>query len=162
MARSRRTHASPPSRVPLKQIVHASKALAHPVRLRILAMLKGRRLCVCQMTSVLGLAYPTVSGHLNALRQSGLAVESKEGKIVFYQIDRTSPFYPVVSGLLSLADADETTAQDEAIVGQVLRVPCETVTAAGCDLGRLGIRRPTSSGGSRTRAPLLRRTRRAR
>ncbi|HEY8233280.1 MAG TPA: ArsR family transcriptional regulator, partial [Vicinamibacteria bacterium] len=37
---------------PLTETVHALKALAHPGRLRILAMLRGGELCVCQMTAV--------------------------------------------------------------------------------------------------------------
>ena len=41
---------------PLTATVDVLKALGHPVRLRILAMLRGGELCVCQMTAVLGLA----------------------------------------------------------------------------------------------------------
>ncbi len=48
---------------PLTATVHALKALAHPGRLRILALLRAGELCVCQMTAVLNLAPPGL-GHL--------------------------------------------------------------------------------------------------
>ena len=34
---------------PLASLVEVYKALAHPARLRILAMLEGGELCVCQL-----------------------------------------------------------------------------------------------------------------
>ena len=56
---------------PLSATVHALKALAHPGRLRILAMLRGGELCVCQMTAVLDLAASSVSAHLADLKRAG-------------------------------------------------------------------------------------------
>jgi DNA-binding transcriptional ArsR family regulator len=66
----------------LSATVHVAKALAHASRLRILAMLSGGELCVCQMTAVLRLAPSTVSAHLSDLRRSGLVVERKDAKWV--------------------------------------------------------------------------------
>src|SRR3989338_7764103 len=80
-----------PPRAPrpsVRQVVAVAKALGHPARLRILAMLaQGAPLCVCQMPSVLELAASTVSGHLNELRRSGLVTEEKAGKLVYYRLD---------------------------------------------------------------------------
>ena len=80
-----------PPRAPrpsVRQVVGVAKALGHPARLRMLAMLaRGAPLCVCQMTSVLELAPSTVSGHLNELRRSGLVSEEKAGKVVYYRLD---------------------------------------------------------------------------
>ena len=56
----------------IADLVRTHKALAHPGRLRILAMLRGGPLCVCQMTAVLKLAPSTVSAHLSELRSAGL------------------------------------------------------------------------------------------
>ena len=60
------------ARATLPAVVDAVKALAHPGRLRILAMLRGGDLCVCQLTAVLELAASTVSSHLSDLRRAGL------------------------------------------------------------------------------------------
>jgi ArsR family transcriptional regulator len=128
--------------VTLKQTVQASKAIAHPVRIRILAMLSGRTLCVCQMTSVLALAYSTVSGHLNELRRSGLVIEDKQGKLVFYRLDAASPFSSLVAGALALAKADDAVARDGALIDRVREVPIAVLTRAGLNLKLIGITRP--------------------
>ena len=50
-----------------------AKALAHPVRIRILEILAGRRGCVCGgLVDLLPLAQSTVSQHLKELRDAGL------------------------------------------------------------------------------------------
>ncbi len=136
----------------LKQLVHVTKAVGHPVRIRILAMLSGRTLCVCQMASVLGLAYSTVSGHLNELRRSGLVIEDRHGKLVFNRLDSTSPFAAVIAGALAIADRDTTIAQDRAVIDRVRAVPIEVLTRARLNLNRIGIRRPPIRGSSALRA----------
>lgn len=140
-----RTMKKNPPTVTLKELVHVSKAVAHPVRIRILAMLNGRSLCVCQMASILGLAYPTVSGHLNELRRSGLVVEEKQGKLVFNHLDRTGPLAAIVAGALALTDADKTIAQDRALVDRVRAVPIPVLTKARLNLARVGIARKALS-----------------
>ena len=71
---------------PLSGTVDLLKALAHPVRLRILAMLRGGELCLCQMTAVLDLAASTVSAHLGDLKRAGLVEERKDGRWVFHRL----------------------------------------------------------------------------
>jgi ArsR family transcriptional regulator len=125
-----------------KQLVQVAKAVGHPARLRILAMLDGRSLCVCQMTSLLALASSTVSGHLNELRHAGLVTEEKQGKLVFYRLDASSPFAALISSGLALVASDELMASDRAIVDRVRAVPIEVLTRAGMKLDAVGIRRP--------------------
>ena len=71
---------------PLARLVQVQKAMGHPVRLRLLAMLRGGPLCVCQMTVVVKLAASTVSEHLSELRKAGLVVERKDGRWVEYRL----------------------------------------------------------------------------
>jgi DNA-binding transcriptional ArsR family regulator len=140
------------SAVTLKQLVQVAKAIGHPARLRILAMLSGRTLCVCQMTSVLELASSTVSGHLNELRRSGLAIEDKQGKLVYYRLDERSPFADLLADTIALAKSDETIAHDRALVDRVRAVPIEVLTRAGLRLDRVGIKRPALRSASAARA----------
>lgn len=70
----------------LPPLVDRLKALAHPVRLRILAMLRGGELCVCEITDVVGLAPSTISQHLSDLRRTGFVSERKLGKWVHYSL----------------------------------------------------------------------------
>lgn len=67
-----------------------NRALAHPVRLRILAMLAAGRLCPCQMAAVLGLAHGPVATHLRVLRNVGLIVETKVGSRFEYSLSQTA------------------------------------------------------------------------
>ena len=138
--------------VTLKQLVQAAKAIGHPARLRILAMLSGRTLCVCQMTSVLEVASSTVSGHLNELRRSGLVIEDKQGKLVFYRLDERSPFADLAADAVAVADTDETIAHDRAVIDRVRAVPIEVLTRAGLRLDRVGIKRPALRSASAARA----------
>ena len=140
-----------PPRAPrpsVRQVVGVAKALGHPARLRILAMLaQGPPLCVCQMTSVLELAASTVSGHLNELRRSGLVTEEKAGKLVYYRLDERGEAADAVRRMVALVATDEHVQQDRALIRQVRAVPIRTLTRAGLKLERVGIKRP------RTRAP---------
>jgi DNA-binding transcriptional ArsR family regulator len=143
MSRSKKlAGATRASAASLRQMVQVAKAIGHPARLRMLAMLSGRTLCVCQMTSVLEVASSTVSGHLNELRRSGLVIEDKQGKLVYYRLDDRSPFADLVSDTVALANADETIAHDRAVIDRVRAVPIEVLTRAGLRLDRIGIKRP--------------------
>jgi DNA-binding transcriptional ArsR family regulator len=48
------------------------KALADPSRLRIVAALQGRELCLCQLVELVGLATSTVSRHMSILERARL------------------------------------------------------------------------------------------
>ena len=63
----------------LSRSVRIHTALAHPARLRIVAMLGRAELCACQAAGVPGRTPSTVSAHLEALRAVGLSEEWKGG-----------------------------------------------------------------------------------
>ncbi len=140
MSRHKKTSARPTAAASARELVQVAKAIGHPARLRILAMLQGRTLCVCQMTAMLALASSTVSGHLNELRHSGLVVEDKRGKQVFYRLDPSSPFAALVTDALAAVRADADIARDRALIERVQAVPVEVLTRAGLRLDRVGIR----------------------
>jgi len=80
------------------------KAVAEKNRLRILKMLKGDSLCVCEITSVLNLAPSTVSQHLKVLKTAGFLEEEKDGKWINYKIDThpSNPIIPLILGMLDI------------------------------------------------------------
>jgi ArsR family transcriptional regulator len=121
----------------LAPLVDTYKALAHPARLRILAMLRGGELCVCQVTAVLGLAASTVSAHLAELRRARLVEEQKDGRWVRYRLREGAgdldPLWPRL-------DADPQARADAALLARLRRVPLQTLCRADLDLARLGIR----------------------
>ena len=66
------------------------KALAHPVRLQILDLLRDGEQCVCHIEAVLGLRQAYISQQLMLLRKAGLLADRKDGLRVYYRIaDRT-------------------------------------------------------------------------
>lgn len=62
------------------------KALAHPVRLQILDMLRHGEVCVCHMEAALGKRQAYISQQLMVLREAELVESRKEGLSVFYRL----------------------------------------------------------------------------
>ena len=75
------------------------KALADQTRLRILALLAGGEVCVCDIHETLGIPQPRASRHLAYLRHAGLVVDRKDGLWVHYRL--ANPEDPVLKTLLS-------------------------------------------------------------
>ena len=119
------------SRTTLPALVDAVKALAHPGRLRMLAMLRGGDLCVCQMTAVMELAASTVSSHLGDLRRAGLVTERKSGKWVHYHLVTAGPLADFVREALRLAADDDRLREDTRAVEDLRRIPLETLCSNG-------------------------------
>lgn len=62
------------------------KALAHPVRLRILNALREDEECVCHLTALVHHRQAYVSQQLRFLRQAGILQDRKDGLRVYYRI----------------------------------------------------------------------------
>ncbi|WP_130537612.1 ArsR/SmtB family transcription factor [Thiomicrorhabdus indica] len=68
------------------------KALAEPVRLRVLALLGTRdSLCVCDLVTVLELSQSTVSRHLSYLKNQGIVDSWREGTWIHYTLNKKHP-----------------------------------------------------------------------
>ncbi len=68
--------------------VEFCKALADDTRQRILEMLLEGEMSVGDIADVFATSQPTISHHLNILKQFRLVNSRKEGKQVFYSINR--------------------------------------------------------------------------
>lgn len=64
----------------------ALRALADPIRLRILALLGTDEVCVCHIHQALDVPQPTASRHLAYLRRTGLVETRRDGPWVHYSI----------------------------------------------------------------------------
>jgi ArsR family transcriptional regulator len=65
------------------------KALADPVRLRLLSLVASHadgEACVCDLNDAFDLSQPTISHHLKVLHESGLVARSKRGVWVYYRV----------------------------------------------------------------------------
>jgi DNA-binding transcriptional ArsR family regulator len=65
---------------------HKFKALAHPVRLQILDMLRHRECCVCHLESALNKRQAYISQQLMVLREAALVDTRREGLRIFYSV----------------------------------------------------------------------------
>lgn len=64
------------------------KALADPVRLRLMSMVashEGGEACVCDLNDAFELSQPTISHHLKILHEVGLLEREKRGVWVYYR-----------------------------------------------------------------------------
>lgn len=141
---------------PLATTVEVLKALAHPVRLRLVAMMRGGELCVCQMTAVLELAASTVSAHLADLKRAGLVEERKDGRWVLHRLTQDAAATTQLELVWRSIARDPRVASDASLLRELRRVPVEELCRAGLDLDRLGIKR-LAAAGPRRRAPRVER-----
>jgi len=63
------------------------KALGDDTRQQILVMLLEREMSVGEIVEAFTMSQPTISHHLNVLKQFNLVVSRKDGKQVFYSIN---------------------------------------------------------------------------
>ncbi|HEX6471756.1 MAG TPA: metalloregulator ArsR/SmtB family transcription factor [Streptosporangiaceae bacterium] len=75
-------------------LAHLFKALADPIRLRLLSLIgaheggrsPGAGVCVCDLTGAFAVTAPTISHHLKVLRETGLIAAQRRGTWVYYWI----------------------------------------------------------------------------
>ena len=70
----------------MRELLAVMKALADPSRLRIVAALDGRELCLCQIVELLGLATSTVSRHMSLLERARLVDARKQGRWTYFRL----------------------------------------------------------------------------
>jgi ArsR family transcriptional regulator, arsenate/arsenite/antimonite-responsive transcriptional repressor len=83
----------PLSREPLSaeqaaQVAPLLRALADPVRLRLMSLIAshpGGESCVCDLNDAFDLSQPTISHHLKVLHEAGLLDRDKRGVWVYYR-----------------------------------------------------------------------------
>jgi ArsR family transcriptional regulator, arsenate/arsenite/antimonite-responsive transcriptional repressor len=125
---------------PLNLLVTIHKALAHPVRVRILAMLRGGELCVCQLNAVIALAPSTISAHLAELKDAGLVAERKAGRWVHYRLAAEDAAEAALTALWPALAGDQQVAEDGRLLKQITNLPVETICQPGFNLAALRAR----------------------
>jgi ArsR family transcriptional regulator, arsenate/arsenite/antimonite-responsive transcriptional repressor len=77
-------------------------ALAHPVRRKILKMLRTRAMSAGDIAEKFDLAKPTLSGHFAVLKAADLVSTERQGTTIIYRI-KLSALEEAAAGLMSLA-----------------------------------------------------------
>ncbi len=70
----------------LQEAAECLKCLAHPVRLRIIDLLRRGNFTVEEVARICGLSQPATSGHLRLMQSKGLLESRRVGRSVFYSI----------------------------------------------------------------------------
>jgi len=80
--------ARPLSQTQAERVAPLLKALADPVRLRLMSLVAshpGGEACVCDLNDAFNLSQPTISHHLKVLHDAGLLDREKRGVWVYYR-----------------------------------------------------------------------------
>ena len=64
------------------------KALCDSTRQKIMEMLREREMCVGEIVDAFKVSQPTISHHLNILKVANVVKSRKEGKQVYYSLNR--------------------------------------------------------------------------
>ena len=62
------------------------RALADPLRLRIVQLLAAEQLCTCHLVDELGATQTNVSNHLRVLREVGLIASEPAGRYTYHRL----------------------------------------------------------------------------
>ncbi len=83
------------------------RALADPLRARIIELLADQRLCTCHLVEATGARQTNISNHLRVLRDAGLVDAEPAGRYTYYRL-RPEALGTLAEHLRELADRAAT------------------------------------------------------
>lgn len=91
-------------------LIEAMKALAHPLRWRILTVLGEGERNVGEIEQATGIGQPGLSQQLGVLRKAGVVVTRKHAKLVFYAL-AVEDLAGIIGALAALTPAGNSAAR---------------------------------------------------
>lgn len=91
----------------IEVMVEEFKVLGDKTRLRMLSLLQGRELCVCDLTEVLEISQPAVSQHMRRLRQAEFVNERRGGQWIYYSLNMGNPMICLLSPMFPNVKEDD-------------------------------------------------------
>jgi len=82
------------------------KALSDSTRREILSLLKRQDLSAGEIAEQFNISKPSISHHLNILKQAGLVIDERKGQNIYYSLN-TSVLEDVLSWFLQLRRREE-------------------------------------------------------
>ena len=70
----------------IEQVARCMKALAHPLRLKVIFALRDRELSVQELVDAVGTTQSNVSQHLTIMRDKNILSSRREANQVFYRV----------------------------------------------------------------------------
>lgn len=105
----------------VEQLIQRFKALADPVRLRLLALCAHGECSVSELTEVVAQSQPRVSQHLKTLCDTGLIERFRDGHFVYYRVPSRGESADVVRRLLAFVPDKEPQFERDIDALRVLR-----------------------------------------
>ncbi|SEF66073.1 metalloregulator ArsR/SmtB family transcription factor [Paenibacillus sp. UNC499MF] len=99
----------------LQSLADTFKLMGDKTRLTILALLRERELCVCDLVDMTGMSQPSISQHLRKMKDAGLVSETRKGQWIYYSLaadrkDRTLELLRQVPSMKHIiAESEENT-----------------------------------------------------
>ena len=84
--------------ISLDALAETLKLLSDKTRLTILALLKEKEMCVCDIVEILQTTQPNVSQHLRKLKIGGLVNETRRSQWIYYSLNVQDK--PYLQGIL--------------------------------------------------------------
>jgi DNA-binding transcriptional ArsR family regulator len=111
----------------MRDLLAIMKALADENRLRIVAALQDRELCLCQLVELLGLATSTVSRHASILQQARVVESRKQGRWTYFRLSEAHPtaVTEATSLVVDTLKRDPKAREDRKHLKQILRIDPE-------------------------------------
>lgn len=91
------------------------RALADPLRMKILGLLAAEQLCTCHLVADTGATQTNISNHLRVLRDAGLILSEPAGRYTYHRL-APGPLLDAAGALTELAGRAQRTVE--------LRRPC--------------------------------------
>jgi len=79
----------------MKEVLRFLKIIADDTRLKIIDMLSHHDMCVCEIMHRLNMSQPAVSHHLRVLKKEKIVLDDKDGRWVFYSLNKEAFFNQV-------------------------------------------------------------------
>jgi ArsR family transcriptional regulator len=75
-------------RAKAERMAEIAKAVADPVRLQLVDLLRGHagKVCVCELVPLFDLSQSTISHHLKVLRDAGVVASERQGLWSYYYV----------------------------------------------------------------------------
>lgn len=97
----------------MRELTLFFSALADENRLRLLHLIRGGDVCVCELQAVFRTNQPKISRHLAYLKRAGLVEARREGKWVYYRLKKLEPAWErILTGILRGLDAERQIRED--------------------------------------------------
>ena len=89
-------------KIGIKRMAMLLKLISDQTRLKILYLLFFEKMCVCDMAYVLKMSHSAISHQLRGLRQEGIIVSDKVGKVVYYVLNAEHEYIGILMEILKI------------------------------------------------------------